>query len=897
MPGAASPPPLARWLLTRALAGPARSAIVGDIEEEFASYVAASLPPRAARRWYWRQTLLSIAACVRGPDAPQPKIALAKDPRMTLTRRFEELRDDVIGALRQMRRAPAFTALAVTTLALGIGANSAIFALVDATLLRPLPVHEPSRLLVLTERTATGSRGRVSAPNLLDWRERTRSFTDIAGFVPNVGAMVMAGDIPESVSRQWVTFGFFDVFGVRPVVGRIFGPADNAKGAGLFVVLSEDYWRTRFSGDPTVVGRRLRLDGETYTVVGVAPRDFHVTGRTDLWAMLPIDRDPDARASHFLQAIGRLRPGTSLEAARADLTAVAAGLAREFPAANAGRVLQVAPLHDAVVGSELRLTALLFLGVVGFVLLICCANVAHLLLARAAVRTRELAIRSALGAGRSRVIRQLVTESLVLAVIGGAFGLAIGAVIAGAAPSFVPAGLLPPALTVVFDLRVAAVCAVATLAVGVLFGLAPAWQATDLDPRAALAADSRSVAGGTGRTRGVLVAAEVATAVVLLAGAGLLLRTLVAVETFDRGYRATEVLTMYVDPLGDRYPTRESLLQFYDEVRREVAAVPGVATVAWTSNLPLTAEDGRDVSFEVVGDPAIDERHRPAADSHIVSPDYFAAIDLPIVAGRGFTDRDRGDSPPVCLVNEALASRHLTNRSPLGVRLALRPASSPRAEASVCEVVGVVRQVRGRPDEREAFVQVYRPIGQRAADDIRLVVRPSGDDAAALATAVRAAIARVDRDQLVGVREIRTLADVAWTATERHRFRAALVATFAGLALVLAMVGVFGIVGYSVQQRRRELAVRRALGASAGDVVRLVVGGIAPVFAVGLVAGLAAAAALGRALGTVLVDVDPLDPATFAATGVVLLAVGLLAIAGPARRALRIDPARVLGGS
>jgi putative ABC transport system permease protein len=896
MRAATSPPPLARWLLTRALAGPARSAIAGDIEEEFAGYVAATLPPRAARRWYWRQTLLSIAAVVRGPDAPTPLVR-PKEARMSLVRRLEELREDIIGALRQMRRAPAFTALAVTTLALGIGANSAIFALVDATLLRPLPVHEPDRLLVLTERTATGSRGRVSPPNLLDWRDRTRSFTDIAGFVPNVGAMVMAGDIPESVSRQWVTFGFFDVFGVRPVVGRIFGPADNAKGAGLVVVLGEDYWRTRFGADPAIIGRPLRLDGETYTVVGVAPRDFHITGRTDVWAMLAIDRDPDGRASHFMQAIGRLRPGTSVEAARADLTAVAAGLAREFPAANAGRLLQVAPLHDAVVGSELRLTALLFLGVVGFVLLICCANVAHLLLARAAARTRELAIRSALGAGRSRVIRQLVTESLVLAVVGGAVGLALGAVIAGAAPLFVPAGLLPPALTVVFDLRVAALSAIATLAVGVLFGLAPAWQATDLDPRAALAADSRSVAGGTGRMRGVLVAAEVATAVVLLAGAGLLLRTLVAVETFDRGYRASEVLTMYVDPLGDRYPTRESLLQFYDEVRREVAAVPGVATVAWTSNLPMTAEDGRDVSFEVVGDPAIDERRRPAADSHIVSPEYFAAIDLPIVAGRGFTDQDRGDSPPVCLVNEALASHHIVNRSPLGVRLRLRPASAPRAAGAECEVVGVVRQVRGRPDEREAFVQVYRPIGQRAADDIHLVVRPSTGKASALATAVRAAIARVDRDQLVGVRDIRTLADVAWTATERHRFRAALVATFAGLALLLAMVGVFGIVGYSVQQRRREVAVRRALGASAGDVVRLVLGGIAPVFAVGLVAGLAAAAALGRALGTVLVDVDPLDPITFAATCAVLLAVGLLAIAGPARRALRIDPARVLAGN
>ncbi len=891
-PGA--PPRLARWILGRALAGPARSAIVGDIEEEFACHVVPRLGVRAARRWYWRQAILSIAACLRGPDAPQP--ARVPEPRMSLIRRFDEVRHDVGGALRQMRRAPAFTALAVATLALGIGANSAIFALVDATLLRPLPVPSPDRLVIFSERTSSGSRSRVSAPNLIDWRDRTRSFEGMAGFAPRVGAMVMAGRTPESVSRQWVTAGFFDVFGVSPIVGRVFTPADNVAGAANAVVLGETFWRSRFGGDPAIAGRSVRLDGEDYTVVGVVPRAFQLTGRTNLWAVLQIDRDPASRGQHFLQAVGRLREGSSVDAGRADLEAVAAGLAREFPATNAGRRVQVEPLHDALIGSELRLTSMLFLGVVGFVLLICCANVAHLLLARAAVRSRELAIRSALGAGRARVLRQLVTESLVLAAFGGLAGLGLGVAIAGAAPSLIPAGLLPPAVTVVFDLRVAAFCAAATVAVGLLFGVAPAWHATDLDATAVLATESRSVAGGGGRLRSLLVGAEVATAVVLLAGAGLLLRTLVAVETFDRGYRATDVLTMYVDPLGARYPTRASLLQFYEEVRREIAAVPGVAQVAWTSQLPLTAEDTRDVSFELVGAPAEDERQRPAADNHIVSPAYFQAIDLPIVAGRGFTDGDTAAGPPVCLVNEALAHDHLRGRAPLGVRLALRPASSPRVEPSVCEVVGVVRQVRGRPDEREAFVQVYRPIAQRPTDDIYLVVRPASGEAAALTTAVRAAIGRVDRDQLVGVRDIQTLADVAWTATERHRFRAGLVVVFAALALTLAMVGVFGIVGFAVQQRLREFAVRRALGATPGEVIRLVAAGIAPVFAGGLAIGLVLAAALGRMFGAVLVDVGPLDPLTFAATGGVLVVVGLLAIAGPARRALQADPARVLRG-
>ena len=777
MPGMTSPPRLARWLLQWALTGPTRSAIVGDIEEEFARHVAPRLDPRSARRWYWRQTLLSIAACVRGPDAPDAGRAHLKEPRMTLAARVEEVRDDVIGALRQMRRAPAFTALAATTLALGIGANSAIFALVDATLLRPLPVHEPDRIVMLAERTDTGSPSRVSPANLLDWRERARTFDNIAGFAAYVGSMVMPGTdgTPESVTRQWVTSGFFEVFGVRPLVGRTFGPADEVRGAPAAVVINETFWRTRFGGDPSVVGRVVHLDGEPYTIVGVVPRDFQLTGRASLWAVIAIEHDPGERGDHFFQAVGRVRAGVSLDAARADLEAVAAGLAREFPASNAGRRVTFAPLHDALIGSELRLTSMLFLGVVGFVLLICCANVANLLMARAAVRTRELAIRTALGAARGRVVRQLITESLVLAALGGLLGLGIGAAIAAAAPALIPPGLLPPAVTVVFDLRVAAFCVVATLSVGLLFGVAPAWQATRLDTTTVLAADSRAVAGGGGRIRRVLVGAEVATAVVLVAGAGLLLRTLVAVETFDRGYRATEVLTMLVDPLGDRYPTPESLLQFYDAVRRETAAIPGVAAVAWTSDLPLTASDARNLSFEIVGDPAIDERRRPAADSHLVSPEYFDAIQLPIVAGRGFSDRDTADSPKVCLVNEALVHAHLRGRTPLGRQLALRPASRPRAEPASCEIVGVVRQVRGRPDEREAFVQIYRPIAQRPTDDVFLVVRPTRGDAAALTSAVRAAISRVDRDQLVGVRDIQTLEDVAWTATERHRFRAVLV--------------------------------------------------------------------------------------------------------------------------
>jgi putative ABC transport system permease protein len=893
MPAPIAPPRLARWLLRVALIGPARSAIVGDLEEEFASFIAPRRGARAARRWYWRQAVLSILACLRGPDVPV--LTLPRERRMSLPHRLENLRDDLIGALRQMKRAPAFTLLAATTLALGIGANSAIFALVDATLLRPLPVHEPDRLVYMWERTDSAPRSPVSPLNLLDWSERTRTFTAMAGFLPRVGAMVMSGadGVGESVSRQWVTSRFFEVFGVRPLIGRVFGPADDARGAGLAVVLNETYWRTRFGGDPAVLGRVLRLDGEPYTIVGVAPDSFQLVGRTNLWAVLAADRDPSGRNAYFMRAIGRLGPGVSLDAARADLATVSAALGREFPATNTGRAVTLEPLHDTLIGDELRLTSLLFLGVVGFVLLICCGNVANLLLARAAARGRELAIRSALGASRARIARQLMVESLLLACLGGVIGLAIGAAIVSAAPAIVPPGLLPPAVTVVFDLRVAAFSAAATLLVGLVFGVAPAWQAAGTEPSAALATDSRSVAGGGGRLRALLVAGEVATAVVLLVGAGLLLRTLLAVETADRGYRAQRVLTMLVDPLGSSYPTREALVQFYEAVAREVASVPGVEDVAWTTELPLTAGAVRDTVFEIAGDPPARPGDRPAAELQAVSRSYFRVIDLPLVAGRGFDERDTAAGPPVCVVNEALARTHLRGRPPIGVRLSLRPAARPTANPTSCDIVGVARHLRGRADEREDFAQIYVPMAQRPSGDTYLAVRAAAD-AAALTSAVRAAIARIDREQLVGVRDVMTLEEVASTATERHRFRAVLVATFALVALTLAMVGVFGIVGYAVQQRLRDVAVRRALGASSADVCRVVARGIAPVFVVGLAVGALAAAALGRVLATVLYGVEPLDPLTFAAAAAVLALAGALAIAVPVRRALRIDPAVAL---
>ncbi len=819
-----------------------------------------------------------------------------RDREMRVMQWIDEFRHDVVFALRQMRSNPAFTFVAVLTLALGIGANAAIFGLADATLLRPLPFTEPDRVVRLFEVNSAGQRTAVSPMNLADFTTDSRTLLPGAGFLPGVGGMVMKGvdGTSETVARQWVSSRFFEVLGVPALVGRMFEPGDDWVN-GNAVVLSEPYWRTRFNGDPSVVGQSLVLDGEPYVVTGVAPASFRWNAPASIWALVQVRPSPELRDQYFWRGLARLAPGATIDAARAETSAIAAELARTIPA-NKGRTVAIEPVRESLVGTDLRMTSLLFLGVVGFVLLICCTNVANLLLARATARGRELAIRSALGAGRARVVRQLITESLVLAVLGGLLGVGIGAAILAAAPSMVPAGVLPPAITLAFDGRVVAFCAAASIVVGLLFGMVPAWQVGDLSSARAIAEDSRTSTGRGGRLRGILVGGEVATAVLLLVGAGLLLRTLLAVENVDRGYRAGEILTMVVDPLASEYPTNDALVQFYDRVAEEVSGGPGVAAVAWASTLPLGSSMAGQVSFEIVGEPPVDVPQQPRADRQVVSWSYFETLDLPIVDGRAFTSRDTGESPGVCVINEAFAARYFRGTSPIGQRLSLRQGGNTRQPPVLREIVGVARQVKGRPDETSELLQVYVPMTQDGLDDIYLLVRPATGSAGALASVVKAAIGRVDTKQLVSVGTPRTLDDVAHEATSAHRFRAVLVVAFAGLALLLAMVGVFGILAYSVQQRTADFAVRRAMGATSRDVLRLVAGSAARVVASGAALGLLAAMAASRVLTAVLFGVEPLDPLTFGLVGGVLALTAAVAVAGPAWRAARVDPAQVLRG-
>jgi putative ABC transport system permease protein len=801
---------------------------------------------------------------------------------------------DLRYALRGLAAHPGFTVVIVLTLALGIGANSAIFALVDVTLLRPLPLPDADRVAMIWERSESSDREGASPLNLNDWKQRNRTFDSIAGYIPPVGGVVMTVDgIPEHVPRLSVTEGFFNVLGIRPLVGRTFLPDDDSADADV-VVLSEGFWQQRFDADPSVVGRELLLDGDAYTVVGIVPEEAQLLGRTSIWRMVAIGKaPPPARAAHVIQAIGRRKPGVALEGAEADLAAVADQLAGEFPRTNTGRGVAMAPLHNGVIGAELRLTSMLFLGVVGFVLLICCANVASLLLVRATARTREIAIRSALGAGLGRIVRQLLTEGLVLAALGGVLALVVGDAILAVAPLLMPEGLLPGAVTPAFDLRVVVFCLATSLLVGVVFGLAPAWQATQWSSARVIAGNNRGATGRGGGIRGALVTGEVAIAVLLLVAAGLLLRTLIAVEGVDRGYRAENVLTMLVDPPGDEYPSEDAILRFYESVEREVTVLPGVDGVAWASTRPLGDSSLGSWAFEVVGDSLEGESLRPFADYQTVSPTYFETLDLPVVAGRAFSDRDRRDSVPVCIVNEAFVRRYLQGRSPIGQHVALyRSTLAGEEPVDVREIVGVARQVKGRPDEADDFVQIYVPMAQDTVGDIYLFLRPQAGRADGLATSVRSIIGR--RGPLVGIRQVMTLDEVAREGSARHRFRAVLVVTFAALALVLAMVGVFGVLAYAVQLRERDFGVRRALGASTKQVLYLVFVNAARVVGSGVLIGLVLAALLGRLLAAMLFGVTPLDPLTFALAVIVLLVTGALSAAAPAWRATRVNPAVAL---
>jgi putative ABC transport system permease protein len=819
------------------------------------------------------------------------EIARRRDREMRLMQWFGELRGDVRFALRQLRKAPGFTVVAALTLALGIGANSAIFALVDATLLRPVPFDEPDRLVMVSESLPRFPRTGVSSANFDDWEARNRTFESMAGVFAYARRVTMPDGKVDEIAAQQVTHRFFDVLRIRPIAGRTFRPEDKALPPNA-TVISERLWRTRFGSDPSIVGRLLRIDGLPFTVLGIVPAEFQFFAQADLWTVWHELPGMDPRGLRFLRGFGRLKPGVSIEAAQSDMSTIAAALEAEYPEVNKDRGANVEPMSEVIVDAGVQRNARLFLGVVGFVLLMCCANVANLLLARMSGRARELAIRSSLGAGRGRIVTQLMTESLVLAMLGGVLGMGVGYAILQAAPSLLPPGLLPASVTLSFDGRVVAFCVAASLLVGVLFGLAPTWQSTGTRLVQVMTAEGRGNTRAGGRFRSVLVVAEVAAAVLLLCGAGLLLRSLSVLGSVDGGARADSALTMQVAlSYGlpqSRHKTLQSMADFYRDVERDVAALPGVRGAGWGSGLPLGGVYYGGFNVTIEGQPGEDAGNRPAVDYMIVSPGYLDALGVPVVAGRPFDDRDTASSTPVALVSSDFVIKHLGGRNPIGVRVTVPMMGLTRVPPVTREIVGVVAPIRPSPDGDDTD-QLYVPVTQNAWANSVLVVRPRDAGAAsALASAVRAVIARVDPEQ--PVTRVQTLDEVAWRTVARPRFRATLVATFAGLALLLAMIGVFGVLAYAVQQRWREFGVRIALGASAGHVLMLVAGSAARVIGAGIVIGIALAAVLSRFIAVFLFGVQPWDVVTFGAVVCVLALTGAIAALAPALRAARVDP-------
>jgi putative ABC transport system permease protein len=816
--------------------------------------------------------------------------------------RFSDLAMDVRFAVRQLRRAPGFAAIVVATVALGVGANSAVFALADAALLRPLPFADPDRLVMAWERRGPTFTTMASPAEFDAWSARVRSFEALTTLA--VGATVtMAGPdgLPVLVTSMTVHPRFFDILGVPPIAGRTFQAGD-ATGQPTAIVLSEGMWRERFGADPAIVGRSLALSGRAMTIIGVMPARVRIAppftaGGTaaapppELWTVRGFQAGGGAQQAHFVHVFGRLREGVSIETAQREMDGIAADMARESTAQR-GHGVYLQPLRDALIGTEARSTSVALLGVVAFLLVMCCANLANLLLARTSARARELALRASLGAVRRRLVVQLLTESVTLAVLGGVAGAAVAVGILRAAGSLVPPGLLPNALAIPFDTRVAVFCAAVTLVVGVVFGLAPAWHATGTS----LAQGAGSV-GRTSRRRGslsgILIAVEVAAAVLVVSGSGLLLRTWAALGRVDAGYRATNLFTASVNlPFPDGpaapYPDGGSIRAFQRRLERELLRSPQVGRVAWGNTVPL---DGGAFAqpIRVAGAAPRGDGPPPTASYDMISADYFEALGVAVVRGRNFSALDAADGAPVCIVSEAFVRRHLGGREPLGMRIEVPMMAFGPPRLVTREIVGVVRQVKTTPGEDAPVPHLYVPVAQNAWWASTLLVEPRQGRAEALAPLVRAAMATID--PRLALRQPRTIARVEADATARPRFRAVLVSAFGVLGLTLAMVGIFGVLAHAVGQRTRELGIRMALGARPRQVVAMVGASTARSVGAGTLAGLLLAAGLARSMSTFLFGVEPLDPITFVGAAVVLVVTAAVAAAVPSLRAVRVDPA------
>jgi len=873
----------------RALFG--REAVIGDIDEELRLHlqmeveanVGRGMPPEEARRAALRtfgnfDSVRERAYEVRGGGM------------------FETFLQDVKYTVGMLAKRPGFTVVAALTLALGVGANTAIFSVVEAVLLHPLPYRHADRAVILWENNRLSARSHnvLNPMNFLDWRDQAKSFDGMAAFIDQRYNLTGAGD-PEEVPAQLATSNLFGLLGVDAALGRTFTPEDGKAGREDIAVLSDGLWRRRFGASRDIVGRVLQLNGKSVTVIGVMPPDFKwfvkensLTGKpAEIWRPLIFSEDMRQRRGRYLSAVARLAPGVSAEQAQAEMNTIADRLEAQNVGFNTGWGATVVPLRDQLAG-EIKPALLVLLGAVGFVLLIACVNVANLLLARAAGRHKEIAIRSAIGAGRRRIIRQLLTESLLLALLGGTLGLllsrwCVSALVALSPPNLLGAG------QVGVNLPVLAFTLAVSLLTGIVFGLVPALEASRVDLSKSLKEESRGNAGSSrGRwVRDMLVVAEVGLALVLLVGAGLMAKSFLRLQAVNPGFKAENLLTMRVLLPRAKYPDDAKVVAFFQQAVANFRTLPGVSSASAVSALPF-ADLGAATDFSIAGRPAQAPGEELVTDVRVVDEAYFRTMGIRVVAGRTFTEQEGMEDRNVSVINEAMARKYFAGENPLGKRIVVNMKDDPAPS----EIIGIVGDARyGKLEEDELRPMVYWTPPQLTYSSMTLMMRTSGDPES-LAAAARREVLAIDKDQPVS--DVRTMESWLDESVARTRFGTLLLVAFAGLALTLAAVGIYGVMSYSVAQRQSEIGVRMALGAQARDVLGLVIRQGLGLVLVGVALGLLGALALTRVMSSLLYGVSATDPLTFAAIALVILGVAWVACYIPARRAARVDPLTAL---
>jgi putative ABC transport system permease protein len=791
---------------------------------------------------------------------------------------------DLKFAIRMLAKSSGFTLVAVLTLALGIGANTAIFSVVNAVLLRPLPFKDSSQLVLMRETYKGVGNVSVSYPNFLDWRQQSHSFSAMA-VINNRGFNLSGVAQPEYIGGYAVSPNFLALVAVRPVLGRDLLPSEEKPGTAPVILLSYQLWQSHLGGDPAAIGRSIALDGRSFSIVGILPPTFRLLDRTDV--IVPIGvfaadlTDRGERGD--MDVVGRLTPGVALSQAAVEMNTITARLAAQYPQSNHGFGAHLESLREAFTG-DTRLAVLVLFGAVVFVLLIACVNVANLFLVRGAARAREIALRIAFGASRGRVIRQMLTESLLLAVCGGVLGIILGAWGISGLGYLLPADSLQT-MGVRMDLSVLLFAAVVIVLVAFAFGIIPALQATRPDLHETLKEGGRSATSTSAqhRLRGALAIAETALALVLLVGAGLMLKSLYHLIQISPGFQPARVLTMELDLRTDQYSKDSAILNFWQQLLDRVRVIPGVESAAVGTVVPLTGNHSRsDVTIEGLPVPGPGEFPHP--DYHIISSAFTSTMGIPLLRGRTFTDSDNEISPDVALVNSTMSRRFWTEGDPIGKRFL---QGHPGDGGKWVTIVGIVADTKLYGLDNPARLEVYYPYRQHSDNDMNLVVR-SAVDPASLTSAIRTAVASIDKDQPVFA--VHTMQQLVDDSISTRRLTLVLLGIFSALALILAAIGIYGVMAYSVALRTQEIGIRMALGAQQKDVLRLILGQGARIAFFGVAIGLAAAAALARLLSSLLFSVSSSDPLTFAVGSILLVAVALLACYIPARRALRVDP-------